>query len=195
MSKRILEEIAVGGLSSLALVLIYILIRANLDGAGPGDWLQFAGAMLGSGTAVGGALFIEALKRRRDERQGEATLLDALSETAYAIRSAGEPLEGDLNQKIGEINARRYLLEVAQEFTDFVLKKHLLPNSEVWRRSRGFGRYIEKIMALQWFEYDPHAGEDLCSEKTVEHWHKAVKKIVEIILPIVEGEISTIKKF
>lgn len=194
MGKRIFQEMAVGGLSGLVLVLVYILIRAYLDGAEPGDWLQFVGAMLGSGTAVGGALFIEGRKRRQDEQRGQATLLDALNETAYAIRSVGEPLDGDLSQKVGLINARRYLLEAAKEFTDFVLKQHLLPSSQVWRRSRGLGKYIDRILAVEWFEHDHQTGEDLCDEQSVENWHKAVLKISVAILPIVEGEIETIKK-
>lgn len=142
MGKRIFQEMAVGGLSGLVLVLVYILIRAYLDGAEPGDWLQFVGAMLGSGTAVGGALFIEGRKRRQDEQRGQATLLDALNETAYAIRSVGEPLDGDLSQKVGLINARRYLLEAAKEFTDFVLKQHLLPSSQVGDVREGWANIL-----------------------------------------------------
>jgi hypothetical protein len=37
----------VGGLTGLFVVAGYLCIRATLDGAGPGDWLQFAGSIAG----------------------------------------------------------------------------------------------------------------------------------------------------
>jgi len=93
MGKRIFQEVIAGGLSGLFLVLIYILVRAHFDGAQPGDWLQFAGALLGSGTAVGGALFIERRKRDRDAERGKTTLMDALSAIAHAIDAQGAHLD------------------------------------------------------------------------------------------------------
>lgn len=141
----ILREAAVGGLSGLAVVLAYVLIRAHLDGADPGDWLQFAGAMLGSSTAVAGALFIERVKSREAKKIGEATLRDAFEETARAIRAVVEPLQGSLSSKVSQINAHRYHLEVAKDFNEFVLRQHIRPDSRVWRRLRILGNFIDRI--------------------------------------------------
>lgn len=192
--KAIIQEILVGGLSGLALVLVYILIRSHLDGADPGDWLQFAGAMLGSGSAVAGGVFLERMRRKHDEDRGKATLLDALTEVSFAIHSAKEPLEGDLSKDVSQINARRYLLEVAKEFLEFVLKDHIAPSSRVWRRARGLGHRIALMLEVKWYEYDPQANEDMCGVGSVADWHKEVTRLADSILPIIDEEIAEMKK-
>lgn len=65
-----------------------------------------------------------------------------------------------------------------------------MPDSEVWRRSRGFGRYIDRIFAVTWYNHDAHAGENLCDDQSVTHWAGEVGRIVEGILPIVEPEVA-----
>lgn len=178
MTKPIVQEIVVGGLSGLALVLLYICLRAVLDGADPGDWLQFAGAMLGSGTAVAGAIYIESLKRNRDKQQGQATLLDILKQIERSFIDAAEPLSGDLSKDVSAINARRFFLESTKNYAEFALKQHLLPDSKVWRNTSGFINYVDRILSVTWYDHDEHAREDLCSVESVERWHKSVEKIV-----------------
>lgn len=190
MPKRVIEEMAVGGLTGLAVVLVYIIVRAHLEGAQPGDWLQFSGALIGSAAAVAGALFVEHVRRLHSEKQGTASMAEALSELLYAFESAAEPLEGDLGRAVSQINVRRQLLEVAKEFTDFVLVRHTQPRSEVWRRTRGYGHYIDRMMAVVWYEHDPHAGDDLCSVESVASWHKEIVKITDSAIPIVKDDLA-----
>lgn len=193
MNKRIVQEAAVGALSGLALVAGYIVLRSYLDDAKAGDWLQFAGAMLGTGLAVVGAVSIESWKRRREEQQGQATLRDVLNEMRDAFDTAAEPLTGDLNKDVGEVNSRRFLLEVAKDFAEFVLKQHLAPNSEIWRHTRGYVHYIDRILAVKWYIEDPVAQDDMCSDASIAHWHKSVVTIVDRARPILEREIETTK--
>ncbi|GLI96644.1 hypothetical protein [Sphingobium sp. BS19] len=177
MTKPIVQEAVVGGLTGLAVVLLYICFRESLNGADTGDWLQFAGAMLGSGAAVAGAIYIESLKRNRDRQQGQATLLDILKQIERSFIDAAEPLSGDLSKDVSAINARRFFLESTKNYAEFALKQHLLPDSEVWRNTSGFINYIDRILAVTWYVHDEHAGEDLCSVESVERWHKSVEKI------------------
>lgn len=194
MNKRILQEIVVGGLTSLAVVGAYIVLRSYWDGAHAGDWLQFAGAMFGSAAAVAGAVFIESWRRRRDKEQGQATLLDVLNQMNGSFSSAAAPLKDDLSKDISEINARRFVLEVTKGFAEFVLKQHLRPDSRVWQHTHGFIHYIDRILSVTWYVYDEHANDDLCSKESVEHWYKAVTKIVENVRPIITREIAEAKR-
>lgn len=188
---EIFREAVVGGLSGLSVVLIYILIRAHLDGADPGDWLQFAGAMLGSGTAVGGALFIERVKSREEKSRGDATLRDAFEETARAMRPLAQPLEGGLKAKVSQINAHRFHLEVAKDFSEFVLVQHIRPDSRAWRQLRVLGNLIDRILKLEWAEFDQAAGEQICTEKTIEAWEKKAKRVADATLSVIERQVGT----
>lgn len=186
MNKRIIEEIVVGGLSGLALVLLYLLINAHSEGADAGDWLQFAGAMMGTGLAVVGALYVEKRRRDHDKQQGQATLLDVLKQMEDSFADAATPLEGNLDRDVGEIRARRFFLEVTKEYAEFVLKQHLQPDSSVWRHTSGLINYIDRILAVTWYEHDAANGADNCTEATVAHWHKSVAKIAKSAFSIVD---------
>lgn len=190
MNKRIVEEVVVGGLSGLGLVVGYILLRGYLDRASAGDWLQFAGAMLGTGLAVVGALYVEKRRRDHEQRQGKATLLDVLRQIDGELEGFLEPLTGNLGKDVGTINARRFFLETAKGYAEFVLKQHLLPNSKVWRSTNGLINYIDRVLAVTWYEHDPANGEDNCTDQTVAHWHKRVTKIVTSAKPVLEKVIA-----
>lgn len=177
MCKQVIREAAVGGLSGLAVVIGYIIVRSYTDGAQAGDWLQFAGAMLGTGGAVAGALFIESWKRKRDNEQGKATMLDVLKQMDESFKDVAEPLADDVNRAISEINARRFFLETTKGYAEFVLKQHLIPNSKVWRHTNGLINYIDRILAVTWYDHDENAQDDLCDDKSVARWHKSVEKI------------------
>ena len=71
-----LESFLVGGLTGLAVVGIYLLIRGFSPSADAGDWLSFSGSLFGTGLAIAGAVFVEHY-RRRLEREEEHTLLRA----------------------------------------------------------------------------------------------------------------------
>lgn len=191
MSKeRIVEEVIVGSLSGLAVVAGYILLRGYLDKASAGDWLQFAGAMLGTGLAVAGALYVEKRRRDHDKQQGQATLLDALRQIDSELEGFLEPLSGELGKDVGVINARRFFLEAAKGYAEFVLKQHLLPSSKVWRSTNGLISYMDRVLAVTWYENDPASGEENCTDATVAHWHKRVTKIIASAKPVLEKVIA-----
>ena len=177
MSKQVIREASVGGLSGLALVVCYIVVRSYTDGAQAGDWLQFAGAMLGTGGAVAGALFIESWKRRRDQEQGKATMLDVLKQMDKSFSDIAEPISDDVNKAVSDINARRFFLETTKGYAEFVLKQHLIPSSKVWRHTNGLINFIDRILAVTWYDHDDNAHDDLCDKKSVARWHKSVEKI------------------
>lgn len=188
--KRIIEEVAVGGLSGLVLVVGYIMLRGYLDSASAGDWLQFAGAMLGTGLAVVGALYVEKRRRVHEKLQGKATLMDVLKQMDDSFADAATPLDGALGRDVGEINARRFFLETTKGYAEFALKQHLQPDSRVWRHTSGLINYIDRILAVTWYEHDAQNGEDNCTDATVAHWHKSVTRIVISARSIVERVIA-----
>lgn len=177
MSKEIVREAIVGGLSGLAVVAGYIVLRSHLDNAGAGDWLQFAGAVFGSASAVVGALWIESWKRKRDSEQGKATLLDVLKQMDESFKDIAMPIPDDVNRAVNEINTRRFFLETTKGYAEFVLKQHLIPNSKVWRHTNGLINFIDRILAVTWYDHDEHAQDDLCNDASVARWHKSVEKI------------------
>lgn len=188
---RIVQEALVGGITAVAVVVGYnIYLRAHLDGIQGDDWLQFAGAMLGTGLAVVGALYVEKRRRDHDKDRGKATLLDALRLIDTELEDFLEPLTGDLSKDVGAINARRFFLDSAKGYAEFVLKQHLIPDSKVWRSTTALMHYIDRVMSVTWYEHDPANGEDNCTDQTVAHWHKRVTMIVNSAKPAVEKVIA-----
>ena len=58
-----------------------------------------------------------------------------------------------------------------------VLKQHLIPSSKVWRHTNGLINYIDRILAVTWYNHDENAQDDLCDDNSVARWHKSVEKI------------------
>ena len=59
-------EALVGGLGGLIVVVTFIVVSSALGDTSQSDWLSFAGAMLGTGFAVLGAVGFENWKRSRE---------------------------------------------------------------------------------------------------------------------------------
>ncbi len=191
MTKSILEEVVVGGLTALALIIGYnIYLSAHVKGIEAGDWLQFSGALLGTFLAVIGALYVERRRREHEKERGKATLVDVFKQIESELDGFLEPLTGDLNKDVGAINARRFFLESARGYADFVVKQHLAPEGKSWRTIFGMIGYIDRVMAVTWYEHDPAIGEDNCTDETVAHWHKRVTKIVTSAKPLLEKVIA-----
>jgi hypothetical protein len=74
-----LREALVGGLTGLATVALYAVARAKLIGAPAGDWLGFAGAVIGTALAVGGAVWIEHWKRGTERRAETRAVLASVT--------------------------------------------------------------------------------------------------------------------
>jgi hypothetical protein len=76
--KRIGEGVAGGLISGSVLLTVYLLATANMNGADGGDWLAFAGVVVGVGATIMGTLAIEQLKQRSAHKAAKASLLLAL---------------------------------------------------------------------------------------------------------------------
>jgi hypothetical protein len=66
---------AAGGLLAALMILAgFIIARANIDGAGPGDWLNFAGVIVGVVLTVGAAKAIDVVNAyAKDQRRKRIT--------------------------------------------------------------------------------------------------------------------------
>src|SRR3546814_8987947 len=101
--KRVGEG-ALGGLISGAILLAaYLLATANMNGADGGDWLAFAGVVVGVGATITGTLAIDRLKDRRAHKAATASLLHALDLWAVTVDTTATNLNparfNDLRQQ------------------------------------------------------------------------------------------------
>lgn len=95
--KNYLPEAAVGGGAGLAVVVFYIIANGWAGGANAGDWLAFAGALVGTAGAAGTALYVEERRRRlrrRDDLRLLREALDDVQRTTLALGQAPGPFVG-----------------------------------------------------------------------------------------------------
>jgi len=69
---------AIGGVTGITTALVIIAIHEHFGGISAGDVLQFLGAVMGTGLAVGGAVWIEERKRKLGMADAAMPVLDAL---------------------------------------------------------------------------------------------------------------------
>ncbi|WP_088183094.1 hypothetical protein [Sphingobium sp. Z007] len=130
--KERIESFLIGGLSGLMVVAAYLVMHAWSSGANAGDWLGFAGALLGTILAIGGAIFVEHY-RRKMERNDELRLLrSALSRiTMGANVLVGDGLPEGLNiegkrghylDALSNIHSGFGIIIYAKERLNFALK-------------------------------------------------------------------------
>lgn len=82
-----MPEAAVGGVAGLAVVTLYIILESLAVGADAGDWLGFAGAIVGVGGAAGTAIYVEERKRRQSRRDDIRLLAGALQDLDQALEA------------------------------------------------------------------------------------------------------------
>src|SRR3546814_6414021 len=83
--KRVGEGALGGLISGTILLAAYLLATANMNGADGGDWLAFAGVVVGVGATITGTLAIDRLKDRRAHKAATASLLHALDLWAVTV--------------------------------------------------------------------------------------------------------------
>lgn len=106
----------------------------------PGDWLSFAGAMLGVGLAVIGAILVERINEWWRVRSDEALISSALKhllEINQSISSSLSDSEEDpnlLDRSIAIIECRQFLQ--AAEALDFAINSVRIRDLNVWNALR-----------------------------------------------------------
>lgn len=101
---------AAGGLIAGSLVLAtYLLATARMNGADGGDWLAFAGVVVGVAATISASITIDRLKERRAHRTVKASLLSAIDIWIETVNSTPENLNkgrfNDLRQQHAYINS------------------------------------------------------------------------------------------
>lgn len=128
--------------TTIAALLLGILIgicgtmALHVDNPGPdaGDWLTFAGALIGVVFTITGTLWLEGYRASKGEREDKQLLMKALDEMRAAL--------GQVNQPRGDApiaDAQRAWIAREQalrnSFNKFVYARHYVPkrNIEAWR--------------------------------------------------------------
>lgn len=138
-------EAVVGGLTGLAVVVLYLIARAAIYGASPGDWLAFAGAMVGIGGATGTAIYI-ADRTRRTARRDDVNLLKGALEDLdgtlgkIARGDAGEP---DKQKQKADIVALLTQLNLGREVFAHARATSKIDDVTLWRHVRVVEMTIE----------------------------------------------------
>ena len=83
-----LSEALVGGGTGLLVVASYIVLRSLADGAGPGDWLNFAGVIFGVALTIAGTLIVTAIAKALSEKEKRAQFIRAVKSLGYACQKA-----------------------------------------------------------------------------------------------------------
>lgn len=89
---------ALGGLvSSLVVIALYIVATANAAGADAGDWLSFAGVVVGVAITILGTLSVDWFKRRAIEHRSIENMIIQLRRWESAAQAMGDdPMNGYL---------------------------------------------------------------------------------------------------
>lgn len=138
-------EAVVGGLTGLAVVVVYLIARAAIHGAGPGDWLAFAGAMVGIGGATGTAIYV-ADRTRRTARRDDVNLLKGALEDLdvtlgkIARGDAGEP---DRHKQKADIVSLLEQLNLGREVFAHARATSKIDDVTLWRHVRVVEMTIE----------------------------------------------------
>jgi hypothetical protein len=168
-------EALAGGAAGLAVVAAYIVLRSLVEGAGAGDWLNFAGVVLGVGLTVAATLWLQ----RHGERRKAAASRTAVTRCIGSIIGL---TDSSVSKSLhAEIQAQA--LKDAQEHFRWAVGLLEQPDYLTWRRSRLLDREIDAMIAvletLQMRPADAAAQRELAEVKETirfrcERLHKAV---------------------
>ncbi|MBL0914468.1 MAG: hypothetical protein IBJ13_02820 [Sphingopyxis sp.] len=138
-------EAVVGGLAGLAVVVLFLIAQALLYGATPGDWLAFAGAMIGIGGATGTAIYAADRSRRAARRDDVNLLRGAMHDLdgTLAKIARGDAGEQDKAKQKDSIVLLLTQLEFGREVFAHALTTSRIDDVTLWRHVR----LIEKSIA------------------------------------------------
>ena len=128
--------------TTIAALILGVLIgicgtmALHIDHPGPdaGDWLTFAGALVGVFFTISGTLWLEDYRASKGERDDKKLLMKALDEMHATLGQINEP-RGDA--PIAQAQPKWIEMEEAlrNSFNKFVYARHYVPkrNIEAWR--------------------------------------------------------------
>ena len=139
----------------LSVLVATPLMKANIEG---GDWLQFAGALIGVGVAVFGALTVEHEKERRRSRRNMVRLIAAIDkiEEARAFFSYHEPFKSPEDAAM-QLRHRAIILRRAMGAIEHVIARVDIEDVDLWaeinRITEGFPdlrKVLDQSIAYDW---------------------------------------------
>ena len=132
-----INEAIVGGLSGLLVVVLYLIAQAILHGADPGDWLAFAGAMLGIGGATFTAIYVADRTRRAARRDDVRLLKGALEDLDDTLeRISRNDTAPDRAMQKDNIVLLLTQLELGQEVFGYARETSKIDDVTLWRHVR-----------------------------------------------------------
>lgn len=139
-------EALVGGVTGLAVVVVYLIARAAFEGADAGDWLAFAGAMTGIGGATFTAIYVADRTRRLGRRDDLNLLKGSLEDLGETVAKMvrGDVDESDRNRQKDNIIFRLADLNLGREVFAHARATSRIDDVTLWRRVRIIEITIEK---------------------------------------------------
>ena len=119
-----------------------------------GDWLQFAGAMVGVIFAIWGALAVEHWRQREADRRDERVLLSSMTALLQAMKGFGIIVEYGQDFEDFAPKAREAVssLDDAKDMMSLVSSSIKIQDLKLWRDIRFVERKLEEHEIL----YDPN---------------------------------------
>lgn len=121
----------------IAAVLVGALIGVGVTmaltsspSADAGDWLAFAGALVGVVATILGTLWLEHYRSQATERKQRATVTSSLNEVVSALQSVRQPRADEAigTARPARIAAEEVLLKASDKFT---YARHYIPHDDI----------------------------------------------------------------
>ncbi len=146
MRLAILISLLVGGAVGAAAAMA---TKKTVPGADAGDWLSFAGALVGVVVTIAGALWLEHHKSTTQQRKERQILLRCLADLRSALNSASQP-RGDnaiLEERPARILAES---ELMKNFEKFRYAKRFVPNRNIdaWQKIESLDEEISECTPI-----------------------------------------------
>lgn len=117
-----------------------------------GDFLSFAGAMLGVALTIWGTLFIESWKAERGLAKDQRRLSDAIKEVRAARQYLVLPFQADGPPPSLQLHSRYMLLEEALEALNYAADRIVLDDINIWKALRD----IQVVISIRVKAIQPH---------------------------------------
>lgn len=152
-----LESAAIGGITGLLIVAVYIVLRGWQSDVKPGEWLNFAGVIFGVAATVGGTIGLDSLRKSIARRQALGELIRALNMFVRSSDNARtEPSKAEEWGRGIRMQARYISLQLAKNGGDYVLLAMLGEKfDELWNKhgeevqvDLKFGAFPDKLDML-----------------------------------------------
>lgn len=147
---EVMREIVGGGIAGLVAFAAFLIFQGIFQGADAGDWLAFAGAMIGIGGATGTAIYVADRSRRAARRDDVNLLKGSLEDLGNTVEqmARGDPEESDRNRKKDNIIFRLADLNLGRDVFAHARTTSRINDATLWRRVRIIEIAIEKYVKV-----------------------------------------------